>query len=96
MAAYSWDPHKNAKLIRERGLSFEAILASIQSGGLLETVEHPNPQKYPGQKFYVVRLFEYVYLVPFMEKDDDIRLITIIPSRKAYKKHLKRGETHEG
>lgn len=96
MAAFSWDPHKNEKLIRERGISFEAILGSIQTGGLLDILEHPNPRKYPGQKIMVVQAYDYVFLVPFEEKEEDTWLITIIPSRKAAQRYLKRGEENEG
>ncbi len=95
MPFFSWDPLKNEKLIRERNISFEAILWSVQSGGLLDVLVHPNPSKYPGQKVMVVKAFEYVFLVPFEEKGDGIRLITVIPSRKAAQKYLKRGETRE-
>jgi uncharacterized DUF497 family protein len=95
MAFFSWDPRKNEKLIQERGISFEAIVWSIEVGGLLEALEHPNPEKYPGQGLFVVRAQDYVYLVPFLEKGAEIRLITIIPSRKAYKKHIERGQQDE-
>jgi uncharacterized DUF497 family protein len=96
MPTFSWDAHKNEKLIRERAVSFEAIVWSVQSGGLLEILDHPNAQRYPGQRIFVVQAKDYVYLVPFEEKGEDIRLITIIPSRKAFRKHQKRGETNEG
>lgn len=95
MTVFYWDAHKNEKLIQERAISFEAIVWSVQSGGLLEILDHPNPRKYPGQKIFVVQAHEYVYLVPFLEKGEEIRLITIIPSRKALKKHQKRGEKNE-
>lgn len=61
----------------------------------MDIVAHPNPRKYPGQKILVVKAFDYAYLVPFEEKEDGIRLITVIPSRKAAQKYLKRGEIHE-
>ena len=96
MALFTWDSGKNEKLIRERGVSFEVIVWGIQSGGLLEILDHPNPQKYPGQKVFVVQAQDYVYLVPFIEKGDEIRLITVIPSRKALNRHRKRGKLHEG
>jgi hypothetical protein len=92
---YTWDPHKNERLIRERGLSFEAILWSIQSGGLLDIVKHSNPGKYPNQKVYVVKAFDYVFLVPFEENDHEIRLITIIPSRKALRMYIERSGSDE-
>ncbi len=96
MAAFSWDPLKNEKLIRERGISFEGILESVQSGGLLDVIEHPNPRKYPGQKILVVQAYGYVFLVPFEEREGEIRLITAIPSRKAAQRYLKRGGENEG
>lgn len=95
MAAYSWDPHKNEKLVRERGISFEAIVWSIQSGGLLDVLAHSNPGKHPGQRIFVVQAFGCVFLVPFEEREEGIRLITIIPSRKAAQKYLKRGDQDE-
>lgn len=96
MAAFSWDPAKNEKLIKERGISFEAVLGAIQSGGLLDTLEHPNPRKYPGQRIMVIQAYDYVFLVPFEEKEGELRLITIIPSRKATQRYLKRGGEDEG
>lgn len=96
MAYFTWDPHKNEKLIRERGVSFEVILRSIELDKPLEVIDHPNPKKYPGQRMFVVKAMDYVFLVPFEEIGEEIKLITIIPSRKAYKKYFKGGGGHEG
>lgn len=96
MAVFSWDHQKNEKLIRERGLSFEVILKAVQMGGLLDVMEHPNPGKYPGQKVLVVQVHEYAFLVPIEEKEGSARMITIIPSRKATQRYLKRGGKDEG
>jgi uncharacterized DUF497 family protein len=90
MKRFEWDSRKNEKLIQERGLSFETILWSIQFGGLLDIVEHSNPKKYPGQKIFVVHALDYVFLVPFEESEEVIKLKTIIPSRKAVQKYLKK------
>ena len=95
MKPFTWDPRKNQKLIEERGISFEMILWSIQSGGLLEIIEHPNPKKYPGQKIMVVRAMDYVFLVPFEETGDEVKLKTIIPSRKAVRDHMQKRGEHE-
>jgi hypothetical protein len=39
---------------------------------------------------YVVRINDYIYLVPFVEKDKyTVFLKTIFPSRKAKKQYLK-------
>jgi uncharacterized DUF497 family protein len=87
----TWNPEKNAALVRERGVSFEDVLFHIMAGDLLDTLEHPNQARYPGQQIHVVLMEDYVYLVPFIETDDEIFLKTIIPSRKATK--IYRGDT---
>ena len=74
--------------MQERGISFEEILSSMDQGGLLTTLEHPNQEKYPNQKIWVVKYREYAHLVPFVESKEEIFLKTIMPSRKATKKFL--------
>ena len=37
---------------------------------------------------FVVAIDEYVYLVPYVENDEEIFLKTIVPSRKATKQHI--------
>ena len=93
MKQIHWNAEKNQTLICERGISFEDILFSMQSGGLLDDVCHPNTGKYPNQRLFVVSVDDYVYLVPYIETANEIFLKTIIPSRKATKHYL-RGE-HE-
>src|SRR5439155_6547374 len=53
-----------------------------------EGVEHPNPERYAGQRIFVVQREDYVYLVPFVEDEQTVFLKTIIPSRKATKQYL--------
>lgn len=88
MAYFDWNEEKNQKLKEERGVSFEEILTAIDEDGLLDVIEHPNRKRYRGQKIMVVRLGEYIYLVPFVKDPDKIFLKTIIPSRRATKKYL--------
>jgi uncharacterized DUF497 family protein len=87
MTIYSWNPEKNEKLILERGISFEEIVLNIELGHEIEIYDHPNQDKYPEQKISAVIVEDYVYLVPFVENEDGIFLKTIIPSRKATKRH---------
>ncbi len=42
---------------------------------------------------YLVLIDDYVYLVPFIEKDDHIFLKTIIPSRKATRQYIGKRRT---
>lgn len=72
----------------ERDLCFEAIVAAVEADGLLDVLEHPNPNRYPGQRILVVRLNAYAFLVPFVETDSGLFLKTIIPSRKATRQYL--------
>lgn len=91
MKKYIWDEKKNEKLIQERGVSFEDIVQAIGEGNLLGDTPHPNSTRYPNQFIYVIQLADYVYLVPYEESSDQIRLITIIPSRKARRKFFPGG-----
>lgn len=61
----------------------------MESGDVLDTIEHPNQDRYPGQKIALVRIDDYVYLVPYVENDEEIFLKTIIPSRKASNRYLR-------
>jgi len=84
-----WSPEKNIELMLERGVSFEEILSSIEHGGLLTVLDHPNQRKYPNQKIWVVKLREYAHLVPLVDSEDEIFLKTIMPSRKATRLYLR-------
>ena len=83
-----WSAEKSLSLKTERGVSFEEILSAIAQGALLRVLEHPNRAKYGHQKMLVVRIRGYVYLVPYVESEEDIFLKSIIPSRKATREFL--------
>jgi len=93
MKYFSWNHEKNELLKEERQISFEDVVFYIEQGFLLDILEHPNQEKYQGQKIFVVQIDEYAYLVPFIEDEREIFLKTIIPSRKATRKYLKGSET---
>lgn len=88
MKYHRWDQEKNEKLKKERGFSFDDIIYYIQKGSLLGIIKHQDQQKYKGQKIYIVRIEDYVYLVPFVETKEEVFLKAIIPSRKATKQYL--------
>jgi len=88
MKTYNWDNQKNEFLKIERGISFEEIVLNIQLGNELDVYEHPNQERYLGQKISAVLVENYVYLVPFVESEENIFLKTIIPSRKATKYYI--------
>jgi uncharacterized DUF497 family protein len=91
----AWDDAKNAKLRANRGIGFEDIVFHIERGDLLDILEHENSGRYAGQRIFVVRRDDYVYLVPFVEDEHTVFLKTIIPSRKATKQYLGEESDHE-
>ena len=92
MKQFRWSATKNETLKRERGVSFELISVAIDLGGLIDILDHPNKQRYPNQRVLVVSNERYVYLVPFVEELDHYFLKTIIPSRKATRNYLGKGD----
>jgi len=90
MRYFAWNKEKNEKLKEERGISFEKVIFHIEKGNLLEVINHPNQEKYKGQRIFVVNINNYVYLIPFVEDEKETFLKTIIPSRKATKRYLKK------
>jgi uncharacterized DUF497 family protein len=87
LKTYNWNADKNQLLMRERGISFERIVFEIDMGREIDVTHHPNQEKYPGQMILMVRIEDYVYVVPFVETDTEIFLKTIIPSRKATRQY---------
>jgi hypothetical protein len=71
-----------AQIGRQQGICFEDIVAAIEGGGLLDEIEHPNADKYPGQRILVVFAKAYVYAVPYVRTPDGIFLKTAFPSRR--------------
>jgi uncharacterized DUF497 family protein len=89
MNIFRWDNEKNEFLKNARGVCFEQIVLLMEKGEVLDTIEHPNKERYPGQKIAVVIIDTYAYLVPYVEHDEEIFLKTIIPSRKATDEYLR-------
>ena len=91
MTPFRWSAEKNEALRAERGLTFEAVVVAVESGGLLDVLSHPNAARYPRQRVLVVELDGYVHLVPFVEEKEHFFLKTVIPSRKTTRDYLKPG-----
>lgn len=86
---YEFSAEKNQQLIKERGISFEEVIATIEKGLILDIIPHPNSTKYPNQMIYIININDYVCLVPFIRKDKNtIFLKTIFFHRKLTKQYL--------
>ena len=85
---FTWDNSKNEKLRAERGISFEEVVFHIERGDILDVLDHPNQERYRGQRVIVVQIDDYAYLVLCVDEDESVVLKTIIPSRKATRKYI--------
>ncbi len=89
MNVFRWDNEKNEMLRKNRGVCFEQIVILMERGDVLDTIEHPKQDRYPEQKIAIVQIDDYAYLVPYVEKSEELFLKTIIPSRKATNKYVR-------
>jgi hypothetical protein len=83
MKAFRWNNEKNELLKKISGVCFEQVILLMEREDVLDTIEHPNQDKYPGQKIALVKINDYAYLVPYVQEKEEIFLKTIIPGRKA-------------
>ncbi len=82
------DETKNAKLFKERGVSFEDAVERIVSGDALDILEHYTRRN---QKIFVIGLKGRIHAVPLLaDEDGNIVLKTIYPSRKLEKRYGKK------
>ena len=83
MKHIDWSTEKSLGLKKLRGICFEDIVYYIEKGALLDDYDHPNQERYRGQRIMVIGINNYAHLVPYIESQDELFLKTIIPSRKA-------------
>ncbi len=81
---FNWDPEKNKKLKKERGILFEEIVLLIESGEILGIEKHPSREN---QNIYILKIDNYAVIVPFVENEREIFLKTAFPSRKYKNKY---------
>lgn len=88
MKEIRFSKEKDEMLRKTRGVGFEEIAEAMENGYIIQTIAHPNQKKYPNQKIALVKIIRYIYVVPYIENENDVFLKTIYPSRK-YTKKLK-------
>lgn len=72
MKLINWNTDKNELLKKTRNISFEEIVIAINNENIIDTVKHPNQEKHPNQKMYLVSIKDYIYVVPFVENKTEI------------------------
>ncbi|MCM2303146.1 MAG: toxin [Elusimicrobia bacterium] len=84
MTDLRWSSSKSEELKSERGVSFEEIILAR----LVGAKDHPSR---PNQSILLFELQGYIWVVPYVIRDDEIFLKTLFPSRK-YTKLWKQGD----
>jgi uncharacterized DUF497 family protein len=78
-----WDKDKEAKLLRERGISISEFARLIDAERYVATLKNPARE---GQRIFIVPYNDYTYAVPYiLDTDGNVVIKTIYPSRKYHK-----------
>ena len=88
MKSNNWNPEKNELLKQKRGVGFEDIVVAILENRILDIVQHPQ-EKRSSQKYLIVDINDYAYVVYFVETEEERFFKTIFPSRKYTKNYLR-------
>ena len=83
MKEVRWNLLKSERLKRTRGVSFDELIQAK----LLAVKRHPTKTE---QRLMLFEYRRYVWVVPYLERENEIFLKTLYPSRK-YTKLYKRG-----
>ena len=87
---YAFDRKRTRGSSGNGGISFEHIIALIESSKLIRVLEHPNAESYPNQLLYEADVDGYVHIVPVVRDSRTLFLKTIYPRQKATRKRRKR------
>ena len=79
----TWDPQKQEKLKRERGIDLDEIKALIENNYYFEILEHPSK---PGQYLIPLEYKSYVHVAVVKIEQNKMIIKTCYQSRKASKK----------
>lgn len=94
MIIYEFCPEKNEWLKNNRKISFDDIIIILKSKKEVDIINNLN-EKYNHQKSYIIKLNEYIYVVPFVINENKVFLKTIYPSRSHTKQYLKKEYKNE-
>ena len=85
MQKITWSATKNTALRKQRNISFEQLLQSIECGGLV--ADQINPAR-PEQRRLLVYFTDYIWVIPYVIDADGTKFLkTAYPSRKLFKRY---------
>jgi uncharacterized DUF497 family protein len=86
----TWDPQKERRLHKERGIDIREVADLIIDRKCLAILQNPSR---PSQFIFVLPYHGYTHVVPFViGRNETIVLKTVFPSRKFHQIY---GKTHE-
>ncbi len=92
MKRIEWNKDKDKILIEGRKISFKLVAEIITNNDIVSVIKHPNQEKYPNQRMFLINIKNYIYMIPFVEDEEKIFLKTIIPSRKYTRDYLNKNK----
>ncbi|PKL14032.1 MAG: hypothetical protein CVV50_02860 [Spirochaetae bacterium HGW-Spirochaetae-6] len=78
---FDFNKEKNELIDKERGISFYQVIEIISEKGVLLDINHPNPEKFPNQKMFVIEIDHYTYCIPYVINNETYFLKTIYANR---------------
>jgi hypothetical protein len=86
----TWDPAKERKLRKERGIELREVADLILERKYLDILQNPSR---PSQYIFILPYHGYTHVVPFViGRDESIVLKTAFPSRKFHQLYGKANE----
>ena len=73
MKLVRFDKEKDRLLRIKRKIGFLEIIDAIESDKVLKSVSNPNKKKFPNQKMMLISIKRYVYVVPYVENENEER-----------------------
>lgn len=86
---FDWSLEKNEILRKSRGITFERIVVAIEEGKAVDLLEHPDPERFSHQRYILVDIDNYIWVVPAIINRNRAFLKTAFPSRKYTALYLK-------
>ena len=88
---FDYSSEKDLILRETRKIGFDEIIEAIESGKVLDDIDHFNKKRYPNQRILIVNIDNKIYAVPYViDKIRKVRFLkTIYPNRNLKKKYLK-------
>jgi hypothetical protein len=83
----SWSEVKNRQLKSGRGIGFEDVISAIETGRVLDDLEHHHENRNQ-QRLLIVDIDGYACVVPYVRDERQMFLKTIYHSRAMQKRYL--------